>query len=233
MAHTTKDGCHWVPSTYKGANVYVRVLGEGSTEFYIGAGERNAGKACFKYKPTQNPQWYWGDPQLLTILPADAADGGARGGGRRSKRLRGDVSAEERAAEEEAERKIPRTAANGKLYGVAPNLNDHKERCPKCAGPLAGDGGFLGFVENTREKSVKRTYGGDSRREWSKSFECTDRSFYHVRCWDVPKTAQRSLRGLVDIAGFDVVPRDVPERVTILAKLAELHGAADAATSAE
>lgn len=238
-AHTTKDGIHWVPARFKANDrVWARVLNVGSTAFFIGEGERNRGKACIKYKPTPNPTWYWVDPALLEILP-EGEDSSA--GGRRSKRLRGDVSAEQLAAEEEAERKVPRTAANGKLYGVAPTDEsrarfkqgkDLKERCAKCSAALAGDGAYLGFIETVRERTVRKTYGGDSQRQWSGTFDYNDRDFFHIRCWEVPKAAQRSLRGLVDIAGFDSVPVDAPERAQLLARLSDVHGAAEAAAEA-
>lgn len=224
---------------FKGSAVWVRAVSADDNTHFLGQGGTAAGKKCVIYKQTPNPQWYWVQPDL--VLPREEGESSSR----RSRRFR---DPEQVAAEDEAELKRPRHADNGKLYGIVAagddrrafvRGSDKKDKCKKCDKSLASDfdpntgeavdgvsPAVLGFIEATKEKTVRKRYGGEEQRKWQGTFSHTERDFYHLSCWEVPKTAQRSLRGLIDIMGFDEVVTDKDLRKHIIStKLADVRGA--------
>eukprot|EP00035_Acanthoeca_spectabilis_P024975 m.456241 g.456241 ORF g.456241 m.456241 type:complete len:167 (-) comp21020_c0_seq1:3264-3764(-) len=132
------------------------------------------------------------------------------------RRKRGAEPTEEEKAAEEAEKKRPRHADNGKLYGIVKGSEkrvqnvrgkDFKKKCNKCADKDLDSEDYIGFIEASRQKTVSRTYG--EGRNWSATSGWRERNFFCYECWAVPKTAQRSLRGFIDIDGFDdLAPSD-------------------------
>jgi hypothetical protein len=213
--HTTSDGIIWKPAAFKGSAVWARVESEEATEVYISSAQN---KACVKYKNTPKAQWYWVTPDFIDLKPAGAEEEG--GGPRRSKRGRGSEGEAELARELEEAKKLPRPAENGKLYGIMEGSanrkqfvrgKDLKDKCAKCGGALAGEA-FIAFIEATKSKTVKKSYG-DSGSSWKGTFESRERDFFHLDCWDVPKSAQRSLRGFIDIDGFEGAPEAIKDNI--------------------
>eukprot|EP00961_Rhodomonas_salina_P266364 3600662-Rhodomonas_salina.4 len=141
--HVTSDGIIWKPAMFKGSTVWARCETMESTDVYI---SESSQKACVKYKNTPKANWYWVTPDLIDLKADEAEEEDA--GSRRSKRRRGPEAAEEIAREEEADRKRPRPANNGKLYGVMEGSatrkqfvrgKDMKDKCAKCGSALAGE----------------------------------------------------------------------------------------------
>jgi len=213
MMHASSDGIIWKPAAFKGQDVWVRVAAEDDISPYV---SESSGKCCVKYKNTPKANWYWSTPDLVEIK-APQADEEQGDGGRRSKRRRGEDGRAEIEREEAERKKLPQPADNGKLYGVMPGSasrkqfvrgKDMKTECAKCGAVLDGQE-VIGFVEAERSKTVKRRYGDDPRSssDWSKSVSYSDRAFTClVPCWEIPKCAQKSLRGLIDIHGYAELP---------------------------
>lgn len=227
LRHTTADGIVWARGMFKGADAWARVVSDSDDAEPYGNSE---GKVCIKYKNTPKANWYWGARDSLKLHSAE--DAVPVPSTRRSKR---GMSPDELHAQEEEQRKRPRVAANGKLYGLAAaeenravhaRGNDRKDKCAKCAKPLSTSAGeFVGFVDIEKERTVKRHFGGDSRRAWSGTFSHVEREFFDLECWEVPKSAQKSLRGLIDIAGFEQVADAALRDRLLCEKLPLVHGA--------
>eukprot|EP00040_Diaphanoeca_grandis_P027948 m.160238 g.160238 ORF g.160238 m.160238 type:complete len:232 (-) comp31177_c0_seq1:2273-2968(-) len=215
--HTSLDGIIWKQATFKGSTVWARVASLDATTVYTSTSD---GKACVKYKNTPEPKLYWVSFVDLielcsddAVAAADADDGGVR----RSRRRR---PIEEVEREEEEENALPRPAQNGKLYGIVEGSEsrnayargkDLKKNCAKCDAVLT-QAEHIGFIEATRSKTVNRSYG-DAGTSWKKQFLTRERNFFHIACWEVPKSAQKSLRGFIDVVGYEDCPDNVKELI--------------------
>ena len=212
----------FAPAIRRGSPCYVRLAPGSTTEMYQSSADS---RVCVKYKLTPKANEYWCQAEEVLLKPLDEVEDDEPHGRttRRSSRRKRSRDEDEEQEEptntdntQDPEETGPRPASNGHTYGVMapdekrkPFAKDRKVNvniCKACSENLTTQPYIL-FIQRPSQKTVRRSYGDLGESKWSTTSISQIREFFcpGTDCWKVPKSAQQSLRGPIDITGLPLV----------------------------